>query len=356
LGTIILEKPKQIELTYIVSKEPPFDPNDLKTIRVPAGTRWKAVDDIYGWDLEFKQDKGSIVMKYFYAPCYLWDLGDGGIEKYVNTEKVETRHCSLRDIQASNGHVYLLHQAHWKRWVLFKIFIEEYGLATDNFADKPVEASVLGRVIDEEGKPLAGVKWWISGIEEPHEGDWVVVHRTGIPQEHVTGEDGRFVLTFRENVRYDLQFDKWGFGPVFLYQISAVSPEINVVMKKGVPIRGNVTRLVDGNRELVSGVTMVELRLPNSRGLWYSKRVFVDHQGSFECFASPPPQPPTEFLLTCDGKAFRHESQPAKWQIVFAGEILEIDVEQDKQIDDIHFEIQVKVTRGAVQQMDQPDK
>ena len=148
LGTITLEKPKQIELAYIVSKEPPFDPNDLKIVRIPAGTRWKAVDDIYGWDLEFKQDKGSIVMKYSYAPCYLWDLGDGEIEEYVNTGKIATHPSSLRDWRASNGHVYLLHQAHWKRWVLFKIFIE-YGLATENFADKPVEASVTGRVIDE---------------------------------------------------------------------------------------------------------------------------------------------------------------------------------------------------------------
>jgi hypothetical protein len=357
LGTVTLERPKQIELNYIVSKKPPFDPNDLKTVRIPAGTRWKAVDDIYGWDLEFKQDKGSIVMKYSYGPCYLWDQGDGEIEEYVNTGEIATSSCSLHEWQASNGHVYLFHQAHWKRWVLFKIFIkEEYGSASDDVADKAVEASVSGRVIDEQGKPLAGVKWWVSGIEELYEGHWIVVYRTGIPQEHTTGSDGRFVLTFQKNARYDLQFDKWAFGPVFLYQISATSPEINVVMKKGVPIRGSVTRLVNGTREPASGATMVELRLPNSRGLWYSKKVFVDHQGNFECFASPPPQPLTEFLLTCNGKAFQHRSQPAKWQVVFAGEILEIDVEQEKQVDEINFEIQVKVTRGATQQPDQPDE
>jgi hypothetical protein len=124
LGTITLEKPKQIELTYIVSKEPPFDPNDLKTVRLPAGTRWKAVDDIYGWDLEFKQEKGSIVMKYFYAPCYLWDLGDGEIEQYVNMDESGLGPKLKRDHRVSNENVYLLHQKHWKRWVLFKIFVE----------------------------------------------------------------------------------------------------------------------------------------------------------------------------------------------------------------------------------------
>jgi len=372
LGTITLEKPKQIELTYIVSKEPPFDPNDLKTVRIPAGTRWKAVDDIYGWDLEFKQDKGSIVMKYSYAPCYLWDLGKGEIEQYASTGKIAARPSSPRDWRASNEHVYLLHQAHWKRWVLFKIFTED-GLETEKPTDRPIEAlvtaqvideeekqvqaSVLGRVTDEEGKPLAGVKWWISGIEELRNGHWIVVHRTGIAREHITDADGRFVVKFHENIRYDLQFDRWGFGPVFVYQISQETPEINVVMKKGVPIRGSVTRLVDGTREPVSaGETMVKLRLPNPRGRWYSKRVFLDHQGNFECFASVPPQPPMEYVLSANGESRPYRSQKAKWQVVFAGEIVQIDVEEGKQVDEIHFEIQVKVTRGAVQQLDQPDK
>lgn len=207
---------------------------------------------------------------------------------------------------------------------------------------------VFGRVTDEAGKPLAGVKWCISGIEELRNGHWVVVHRLGRAREHITGEDGRFVLTFRENVRYDLQFDRAGFAPVFLYQISATSPQVNVVMKTGIPICGSVARLVNASPEPVTGKTMVELRLPNPRGLWYSRGVFVV-QGNFRCFASPPPQPPTEFRLTCNGKARRYRPEPAKWQVVFAGEIVEIDVEEGKHVDEIHFEVQVKVTRGAIQ-------
>jgi hypothetical protein len=131
LGTITLEKPKQIKLAYIVSKEPPFDMNDLKTVKIPAGTRWKAVDDIYGWDLEFKQDKGSILMSYSYAPCYLWDLGSGEIEEYTDADKSGLGQKLRRDHPASNKHVYLVHQVTWKRWVLFKIFIED-RLATEN--------------------------------------------------------------------------------------------------------------------------------------------------------------------------------------------------------------------------------
>ena len=124
LETIILEKPQQIELAYIVSKEPPFNMDNLKTVRIPSGTKWKAVDDIYGWDLEFKQEKGAILMSYSYAPCYLWDLGDGQIDQYVNTDGSGLGQKLRNDPPAENEHVYLLHQASWERWVLFKISIE----------------------------------------------------------------------------------------------------------------------------------------------------------------------------------------------------------------------------------------
>ncbi len=131
LGTITLEKPRRIELAYVVSKEPPFDMNDLKTVKIPAGTRWKAVDDIYGWDLEFKQYKGSILLNYSYTPCYIWDLGSGEIEEYADWDESGLGQRILRVDPATDEHVYLVHQECWKRWILFKIFIEDV-LETEN--------------------------------------------------------------------------------------------------------------------------------------------------------------------------------------------------------------------------------
>jgi hypothetical protein len=131
LGTITLEKPRQIELAYVVSKEPPFDMNDLETVKIPAGTRWKAVDDIYGWDLEFRQDKGSILLNYSYTPCYIWDLGSGEIEEYADGDESGLGQRILRVDPATDEHIYLVHQGCWKRWILFKIFIED-GTATEN--------------------------------------------------------------------------------------------------------------------------------------------------------------------------------------------------------------------------------
>ena len=126
LGTIALEIPRQIQLSYIVSAEPPFDLKNLQTASIPAGTRWKALDnkECYGWDLEFAQDKGSVIMKYFYAPCYLRDLGKGEIADYVNIDETKIGQQQPQNLMAKNEHVYLLHQVTWKRWVLFKIVIK----------------------------------------------------------------------------------------------------------------------------------------------------------------------------------------------------------------------------------------
>ena len=175
----------------------------------------------------------------------------------------------------------------------------------------------------------------------------------GYALKNKTDDNGRFVLTFPENVRYDLQFfEKGGYGPAFVYQISKETPEINVVMKKGIPIRGTVSRLVNGKREPVSGSAVVQLRLPNPRGTWYSKHYFFGHEGEFVCFASVPPQQPMESVISANGKPGPYR----KWQVVFAGEIVQIDVVEGKQIDDIHFEVQVKVSRGKIQQPEQLDK
>lgn len=124
LGTITLEKPRQIWLSYIVSAEPPFKLDDLQNVAIVGGTRWKAVDDESSfWDLEFRQDMGSILMKSSYGPCFLRDLGEGEIADYVHVDKTQVGRNEPRNEKAKNGHVYLLDQQSFKHWVLFKIVI-----------------------------------------------------------------------------------------------------------------------------------------------------------------------------------------------------------------------------------------
>ncbi|MFC1762661.1 hypothetical protein ACFL6U_11345 [Planctomycetota bacterium] len=124
LGTITLEKPQPIKLSYMVSKEPLFDLNSQKDIAIATGTRWRATDDIYGWDLEFKQKQGAIILDYSYGPCQIWDLGQGELAQFVN---VGTKNNGNRPYkyQINSGHVYLVNQGHWQRWILLKVDTNE---------------------------------------------------------------------------------------------------------------------------------------------------------------------------------------------------------------------------------------
>lgn len=214
--------------------------------------------------------------------------------------------------------------------ILFALFA-----ASATRMEQPI--TVRGRVTDETGKPLAGVEWWVSGIEEWREGNWQEVFRTGEARKQSIDKDGRFEIQFREKLRYDLQFDKWEYGPAFLYQISADSPEIHVVMKKGLPLRGTVTRL--GTGKPCFRATIVELLLP-TRDFWFKKSTLVGPDGRFQFFVCPPPCPPTWV------------GRPPKWQVVCAGEVVEIDVLEGEPTEEIHFQIDVKVSRQPAQNTD----
>lgn len=123
LGTILLERPFEIALTYFVTDKPPFDSSPEQKSVLSGGDRWKATPDIYGWDLEFKQKDGEILFDYSYAPCYLMDLGEGSIHDFVQNASDENPQERPQKMKVQSGHVYLLNQAHWKRWVLFEVKI-----------------------------------------------------------------------------------------------------------------------------------------------------------------------------------------------------------------------------------------
>jgi hypothetical protein len=183
-------------------------------------------------------------------------------------------------------------------------------------------ATVSGTVTDEAGKPLSGVSWWISAFEEWRDGEWEVVYRTGRSRKHTTDENGRFEVTFYGKVRYDLQFDLWGYGPAFLFQIGSDSPELKVKMKKGVLVTGKI-EIAGKARPDFDGISVV-LRLPNSRGLWFKKSAMVDYTGTFRFYASPPPTPPGPF---------------SRWQLLCAGEVVMLDVDENKPPDEVTFQI-----------------
>lgn len=121
LGTIRLELARQCKLSYFVADQPPFDLAKKQQSSIPGGGNWKATPDIYGWDLAFLQQDGRIHFGSSYFPCALVDLGEGALQDFAKTTTVPDSNFQRMNVEAVGGHVYLLHQEYWKRWVLFKV-------------------------------------------------------------------------------------------------------------------------------------------------------------------------------------------------------------------------------------------
>ncbi|HEU6449271.1 MAG TPA: protein kinase [Verrucomicrobiae bacterium] len=180
---------------------------------------------------------------------------------------------------------------------------------------KPEEKTVIGHVIDQSNKPLAGIRWRISGIEEWRDGQWELIHNLGFPQWKLTDSSGRFQLTFHGRQRFDLQLDGEEFAPAFLYEISSDSKDLNVVMKPGIPVNGTV---IASNSNRIPGYVNVELQLPG-RDVWYQRETITDADGRFTFYVGAP--------LTEPNKAF-----PAKWQVACAGQTFPFDASIEKSI------------------------
>jgi len=119
LGTIVLEKEKRISITYYVAPAPPFRGAVRETQTIPGGAKWKATQDSYGWDLVFQQKGGKILFGYNYAPCEIADLGPGELDSFLDADRKTARFKTPYNLEAHEGHVYLLNQGAWKHWVLF---------------------------------------------------------------------------------------------------------------------------------------------------------------------------------------------------------------------------------------------
>ncbi len=181
-----------------------------------------------------------------------------------------------------------------------------------NSADTGQRAdSIRGMVKDENDSPLADVKVQMCGLEKLHNGMWRRELRLGDMPWYFTDKQGRFSVPIRDpELRYDFYVDKAGFAPTFLYGITNHSPELTVVLKRGITVTGTVSRLVDGKAEPVVG-TKVELRLPYV-DLWYQRHALTDANGRYTFQVTP-------------------SSPDRKWQVVYAGEVVQLDVRKEGQ-------------------------
>jgi hypothetical protein len=124
LGNLTLEVERHFSLDYIVSTSRSFDLKKIEKADLVSGARWKSTPDIYGWDLEFAQDKGKIILKYAYAPITIRDLGIAELKDCLNADPASAVD-DPRDMQVQDGHIYLLNHGMWKHHVLFKVSLPE---------------------------------------------------------------------------------------------------------------------------------------------------------------------------------------------------------------------------------------
>ena len=190
-------------------------------------------------------------------------------------------------------------------------------------------ATVRGLVTDERGGALKDVTVQVFGMEEFRNGAWVRSMKLGLMPSYSTDKDGRFALPFpRRDIRYDVWFDRLGFAPTFLYAISAESQAMEVVMKRGTPVTGTVTRLVKGRQEPVFGA-MVELRL-TTWDMGYRQRTITGPKGRYTLRVSPPPS-------------------DKKWRVVFLDEAVELDVKDEEPVIGPDFVAVVQVREKTVE-------
>ncbi len=135
LGTIRLETPRRAEIEYVVTRELPFQLDDVKQMVVHGGDRWQIVPDPCRYDLEFKQKDGRLKFDTSYGPIELADLGPGELSDYLKIGPGAAR-LLPRQVPLVSGHVYLLRRSDWKGG-------EDYALFTIRVDGEPVPAEML---------------------------------------------------------------------------------------------------------------------------------------------------------------------------------------------------------------------
>jgi hypothetical protein len=201
--------------------------------------------------------------------------------------------------------------------ILVSVLLPMIALAAD-----PV-GEIRGIVKDEQGLPLAGVKVQMCGFEKLDGGTWRRELRSGLMPFYTTDEEGRFTIPVHDpELRYDFYCDRAGYAPTFLYAVTNHSPELTVLLQRGLTVTGTVRRLVNGKAEPVPS-SQVELRLPYV-DWWYQQRTTTDQHGQYKFHVTPP-------------------TGGRKWQVVFAGEVVPLEVEEGRPVKGPDFEVTVKV-------------
>jgi hypothetical protein len=189
---------------------------------------------------------------------------------------------------------------------------------------------ITGVVVDEDGRPIQGIKLQVSGVEKKlPDGTWERNRRCGFLMPNVSiDEAGRFTMAFDErhftlpideqDTRVNLWFERDGYAPTFVSGVGPDSEELKVVMPRGIQVTGHVRRMINGSLEPVDGAA-VEVRLASDMesqrrafrdpltfvlekggDLPYRQRVVTDSFGEYIVALSKPPKGKQWFVVCLD--------------------------------------------------------
>jgi hypothetical protein len=122
LEPIFLEVVRKMNVEYIVSTDGDFKKGDIQRKMLTTDDRWKVSNDAaqYGWDLQIGQKDGMLLLNSSYGPCHITDLGAAQLTEKRNVGPGDIKQNQPQGVPVQDGHVYLVHQAHWKHWFLFR--------------------------------------------------------------------------------------------------------------------------------------------------------------------------------------------------------------------------------------------
>jgi peroxiredoxin len=125
LGTIRLEKPLRVTVSYREAPSPPFTAAAPKQQAVLGGGPFLAgTARGSAYDVRFDQSDKQIRFSVGYGPCQLADLGPGTLEDFLQVDPASVRLSYPTQVAAQPGHVYLLDQKFFKHWVLFQFKLD----------------------------------------------------------------------------------------------------------------------------------------------------------------------------------------------------------------------------------------
>lgn len=158
---------------------------------------------------------------------------------------------------------------------------------------------MLGSVVDEEGKPIAGAIVWISGAKQGSRKWWGQVKQ--VDRVSVTDEKGKFLLTS------EVPYDEWeltaranGFCQNKTEHQPTGSKSYEIRLKRGVLLSGEVVS-ADG-KPVANHVVGILQRDRSARGHWVGERTIATGKDGQFSFTAVMPDDEWVIYSAIDGK------------------------------------------------------